>query len=446
MPDFRETLKKAREEEAQKTQRKVTKGIRPDRILRGEIQFGNNGQIVTESKLSLPTSEVERQSNSTVLNTEQSRSKPVSQPGTNPEQSRNKVGTNKEQRKPRKIETRNKPVSQPGTQPGTKSEQSRKKAGTNHGFLSLVGLQKRIVLFIYDLCRSKGERSTGSVSLEHLADSCRTTPEAARVTARRLIEKKLLHRASYKDGRGGWTDYELPEEVYGALFQSESRNKVGTNPEQSGNKPGTQPGTQPGTTSSSSSSKDLDLNKLTNTGDAEVSVLPPEWSAIDTTPIVAIRFGRSQLVQLHQLGKLTSEQVQESIYAFAFDLEVNAKSREINGAALNYFMGILRKGPYAPPGNYEPPEIRQMRLYMEAKEREQKVRLELENRLEAVEFEEWATDLPSDDKTRFVPPSDFAKPGSPGHNAQLREYFRENVWPERKECVLKTKPEQRLER
>jgi len=103
-------------------------------------------------------------------------------------------------------------------------------------------------------------------------------------------------------------------------------------------------------------------------------------------------------------------------------------------------MGILRKGPYAPSANFEPPEIRQMRLYLEAKEREQKIREDLESRLETVEFDEWTAALTFEERTRLVPVTDFAKPGSQGHNAQLKEYFRENVWPERRERVLRGKP------
>ena len=99
-------------------------------------------------------------------------------------------------------------------------------------------------------------------------------------------------------------------------------------------------------------------------------------------------------------------------------------------------MGILRKGPYTAPGNYEPPDVRQRRLYVEAKERERKVREELDARLEAVEFDSWAAGLSSEEKKRIVPPSDFAKPGSQGHNVQLKQYFRENVWPNRREKII----------
>ena len=187
-------------------------------------------------------------------------------------------------------------------------------------------------------------------------------------------------------------------------------------------------------TSSSSSSLNIDLKKLTNTRTSEASeALPPEWTNVDISPLLPIRFGRTQLMQLVQLGKLEAVEVQDSIYAFAFDLEVNEKAKEINGAALNYFMGILRKGPYVAAVNYEPPDVRQRRLYVEAKERERKAREELNVRLESVEFDSWVARLSQEERVRIVPSSDFAKPGSQGHNVQLKEYFRESVWPELRE-------------
>jgi hypothetical protein len=284
------------------------------------------------------------------------------------------------------------------------------------------------------LCRGKGDRNTGAVSLEQLSNACETTSGAAQVTVRRLINKKFLLRVSFKDGRGGWTVYELPESVYSELFQLETQNKVGTNLEQSQNKVISQPRTQPRTSASSSSSlKDLDLNKLTNTGEAEFSVLPAEWTQIDTTPVSEIRFGQNQLLQIFQMGKLSAEQVQESIYAFAFDLEVNERKKVINGAALNFFMGILRKGPYGPPTNYEAPGVRQMRLYLEAKKREQQARSEMETELETMEFNEWVAKLSTEERLQFVPESDFSKLGSQSHNMQLKQHFRESVWLERKE-------------
>ena len=80
-----------------------------------------------------------------------------------------------------------------------------------------------------------------------------------------------------------------------------------------------------------------------------------------------------------------------------------------------------------------------MREYLEAKEREQKIRVDLEARLESVEFDEWAAGLTLEEKIRLVSPTDFAKPGSQGHNVQLKHYFRENLWSGFREGLLRSK-------
>lgn len=336
--------------------------------------------------------------------------------------------------------TGHKPDTQPDTQGDTNRTQTSNKPDTSLAFTQLVGLQRKVLLFIYRSCQIARSRTTEPLTLEHIAKSLNIRTGSVKTTLRRLEEKECICRSDFKNGRGGWSRYELAAHVFTAVLQLETEHKLDTNWAQSEHKLGTQPDTQPDTSpSSSSSSLDIDLNKLTNTAVSDLSGdLPPDWNEIDPSALCPIRFGRPQLVQLIRVGNLTADQVQESINAFAFDLEVNGKSREINGHALNYFMGILRKGPYAPSANYEAPEIRQMRLYLEAKEIEKKVRLDLEGRLESAEFEEWTAALTADEKTQLVPTTDFAKPGSQGHNAQLKQYFRENIWPACRVKALKT--------
>src|SRR5438309_1730772 len=91
-----------------------------------------------------------------------------------------------------------------------------------------------------------------------------------------------------------------------------------------------------------------------------------------------IRFGRHQVAQIAREGKFSPDELQDSIYAFAFDLSENGKAKTITGVPLNYFMGILRRGPYAAPSNYESPEVRQKRLYLESKEKQRKKQQEMD--------------------------------------------------------------------
>jgi predicted transcriptional regulator len=363
-------------------------------------------------------------------NGEQIGNKQASEQATNGEQIGNKRGTALNEKKGKQ-----------GTERVTSAcvnrVQIENKQETKWPFEKLRGHEAQLLQLIFDECHQTGDLLSPPLTLDRIAAFLESRKDTAKTIVYRLTKKGLVRRENSAVGRGGYTRFRLEKELYQALLIRETGNKRRTNREQIDNKQGTQQGTERVTNPPSSSSKELDLNKLTNTEEPVVSILSPEWSQIDTTPISEIRFGRSQLVQLFQIQKLTVEQVQESIYAFAFDLEVNGKKKDINGPTLNYFMGILRKGPYAPPANYEAPDVRQLRLYLEAKKREQQTRLELETQLETVEYDSWVADLPLEERARLVPASDFAKPGSPGHNVQLKQYFRENVWPARREMISK---------
>jgi len=269
--------------------------------------------------------------------------------------------------------------------------------------------------------------------MDHISKNCKTTYHAARKAIQRLEQKEFLKRAEFKVGRSGWTKYEIPDATYQELLQNETEANSRPIRGQTEAKPGTElrPEPRPSAPSSSSSLRSIDL-ETTTTGEAtsaEPRELDTQWQSIDCSPLTELRFGRGQIAQIAQSDRVTPEELQESIYAFAFDLCENQKAKNISGAPLNYFMGILRKGPYTPPANYEDPESRQKRLYLEAKEQQRKKRLELEERLEAVEFEEWLEKQPLEQRALLVPPKDFAKPGGTAHNYQLREYFRENIWP-----------------
>ena len=298
---------------------------------------------------------------------------------------------------------------------------------------ALSGKEALLLNLIFQYCKNAGSLSTENIGSEQLAEYLNVSTKRLNNLVERLLDKRLIEVIKFKPGRGSWRKFRLNDTTYReATICDNASISPATNQHIASISPSISPAISPAKPSSSSSSLDLDLNKLTNTRDPEIAAdLPAEWKGVDTSSLVAIRFGQHQLVQIHRLGMLTVEQVQESISSFAFDLEVNGKSKEINGHALNYFMGILRKGPYAPSANYEAPEIRQMRLYLEAKEREQKIREELEFRLQTLDFNDWISTLTSEEISRMVPPSNFAKIGSQGHNVQLKQYFRENVWPER---------------
>ena len=313
--------------------------------------------------------------------------------------------------------------------------QSEAKVEPTQPLSALVGLQRNVLLYVYSSCRAQGSKTSAPISIENLAETSRSTLSAVRKAAQRLEGKGFVTRANYKDGRGGWTQYAIPDPVYNALLLDETRAKVEPNLGQTRAKVGTEvePQLRP---SLSSSSSFIDSNqnfKTTTTGEVEFFEdgriqLAPEWAAVDFSALADVGFSRAHLTQLVKHGKLSSLEVQDSIHFFAFDLRRNGKGRELKGPPLNFFMGILRKGlPYAPPENYESPEAEARHKYLEGKRRIEERRLAEENELKDLEFAQWRRGLTEPQAIALVP--DPVKDIPRAREASLRLHFDEQVCP-----------------
>lgn len=245
----------------------------------------------------------------------------------------------------------------------------------------------------------------------------------------------MIRRASFRNGRGGWTRYEISQDIFQEILHLESQDKLRTNLGQTPDKLRSQPRTQPRTMVSSSSSL-LDLEKFkTTTGEPELvddanGQLLPDWLVLDFSPLAEIGFTQNHLAQLAKHGRLSATEVQDSIHFFAFDLKRNGKGREIKGPPVNFFMGILRKGlPYAPPENYESPEAEARRKYLEGKRRLEALRHAEDRELRDLEFSEWRRGLSHDELNTIVP--DIVRHMPKAQESSLRAHFDENVWPSR---------------
>ncbi len=250
-------------------------------------------------------------------NQRQSKDKVETQLGPKWRQTRDKVETTNPQ-------TRDKVETQPETQVGTKWRQTRDKLETFAEFSSLVGLQRTLVIFLYGSCKAARSYETEKLSIEHIAKSCETSVSSAKKTLQRLEKKSFLQRIKFKDGRGGWTIYELKNEVFQDLLRAETEDKLGTKWRQSGDKVGTQLETQPRTTPPYSSSINLNIN--TNTIE-----LPENLRRFGISP--------TNLQNLINSGKAPQDVVERSLSALSFDVE-QGKS----GNLANILFGVLGTG------------------------------------------------------------------------------------------------------
>jgi predicted transcriptional regulator len=233
------------------------------------------------------------------------------------------------------VQTKLKPKVEPQPEPlhESKLSQSEAKPEPNGSFESLVGLQRDALIFVFDSCLNFGSKVSGPITISNLAISIRSTVAAARKAVQRLEQKGYIVRAEFKDGRGGWTKYALPQGIYSDLLSIKTRAKVESNLSQTRAKVEPQPEPQPEPKPSYSSSNNLNII-TTNTGESE-------FSAEIILPINLSRFGisKNNLQKLVDDKLCSLELVQKSIEALSFDVE-NGKT----GNLASILFGVLRSG------------------------------------------------------------------------------------------------------
>jgi hypothetical protein len=314
----------------------------------------------------------------------------------------------------------------------TNRQQTENESVVKTSFFSLVGLQRAIVLVIYQTCKISRSHTTDPLTLEFIASQVKTDAKSTKTTLQRLEKKGCIIRAGFKNGRGGWTKYKIPDFLYNEMLNLETINKLTTKWQHSENKVVTQLATELTTTNASSSSLNI---KTTTTSDA--ITLSNEWQKIDIEPLVEFGFTQTHLTQIAQQGKLSTEIVQNSIYAFAFDLKHNNKGKTLKTDAVNFFMGILRNGkPYAPPSNYYSPQEEAMQRYIKKQRELEQKKLELEKTILELAFNEWLATLSVNDKNQIIPSVIRELKSETQNLGALKDHFTKEVWPTKRAEIV----------
>jgi len=382
-----------------------------------------------------------KSSSKVVANRKQSGSKDVVKVVANNEQTVSKVvATNKSSSSPF-LETVSATVSSSVSKVVANNEQTVSKVVATNAVSALVGLQRSILFLIFNECQLNRAEISSPLSLEHVAAHCDSTEKTVKNAIYRLIQKRFISRAHYKDGRGGWTQYKLSKTVFQDILHYETVSKVEANRKQTISKVVAKVVAQPEADFSSSSSYVFNKDLQTTTTDEpelhkdDSAKLPPEWAQVDCSPLSDIGFTKTHLLQIFRQGKLSATEVQDSIHFFVFDLKRNGKGKELNGPPLNFFMGILRKCiPYAPPENFESPVDEARRKTLEFKARKELERQAEEQQLLNLEFNEWRRGLSESELLKLLP--DFARKAGPIQDSALKVHFENNVWPERAQDLL----------
>lgn len=89
-------------------------------------------------------------------------------------------------------------------------------------FYRLVGIQKNIIILICNELKKSRSRITESLTLEHIANTLKCSTGAVKTSIQRLEKKECLIRVEFKNGRGGWSRYEVPDHIYYDFLKNEN--------------------------------------------------------------------------------------------------------------------------------------------------------------------------------------------------------------------------------
>ena len=310
---------------------------------------------------------------------------------------------------------------------------------------TLVGLQKILLCFITENCRSRGLLYTDKMTNELLRELLKTDAHSVKTTVQRLINKGLVIRKEGKRGKGGFTVFEIHEITRNAVIDEQRQINISQqfgsqlkfhNINQMVNDLETKKAT---IFSSSSSYNNIPLTTYNEENREDNPI-------INIEPLNHIGLTYSHIIQLTKQQKLTVDQIQDSINYFAFDLFHNDKAKTLKKDPLNFFIGILRQGiPYTPPSNYESPEAEAMRLYLKSKAETKQINDQLEKEVKENAWQEWLEGLGEFELMEFYVPGEsldsvpekvritLKKRNAVNH---AQQYFESEVWPSKRKEIL----------
>ena len=446
MPSLKDALEKAKIQQQAKEKPKVTKGIRPDMIIGGmEHPKPSKAPIETRDKLETYRSSASKAPAKTVTQnaelselTEDKVETNRGQTGDSVSRSafktEDKVETNWRHNSDGNSQTGDKVESQLETLSETNWRQTEDKLETKSDFSSLVGLQRELVIFFFESCQFNRSSETEKLSIEHIAKSCETSASSVKKTIQRLEDRGFIRRKDFKNGRGGWTVYSLPKDVFQDLMRAQTGDKLRTNWRQSRAKLGTELETQP-RTSLSSSSRDLYSKESSTTQVAQVS---DELGSLDVSSlreygITLETFKRA--VQLHP--NVTIEALSDLAYRLSELLKQPKERAKIHNAR-GFVIKLVEQlaSGVTPLDHIETAHERLMREYAQAAAKKRSDQQGYEESLLQAAFEKWDQETELEAKFQAVPLAQRAPAGSP-RSAIFKEYFREKIWPEERAQLLR---------
>jgi hypothetical protein len=297
--------------------------------------------------------------------------------------------------------------------------------------LSQMGDQKIVVDFIYDQCVWTGSLVTPPITKQQMLAGTGIKSDSLKMSVKRLREKQIIDKDSFKDGKGGWTKYKISEIAYRDL--TNLRKSISLNQNIYAVKVGTNLGTN-----SSSKIVSNNLNKLPILTSEEVGTekyIQGWFKTLDFSkvrPIGPMQVNSSIRNLVEQ--KLDQDDAQNFINRFMSWMSLQTRVNNPLGLFCDKFKEYATEGDSAVLLAVTDEE---RQIEVELAERFEKMRAENEliakHRDESVkrqqddEFEIWIDGLTREEKITLVPTNSYMAENSPAHRAILKQRFIESV-------------------
>ena len=88
-------------------------------------------------------------------------------------------------------------------------------------YIQLKGIQRKLTYYIYQSCKKGKGLISEELSVESLSEYSKTSLWSVKKSILRLMEKGVMSKYKFKNGRGGWTQYKLNQEIFDEIAQLE---------------------------------------------------------------------------------------------------------------------------------------------------------------------------------------------------------------------------------
>jgi hypothetical protein len=334
----------------------------------------------------------------------------------------------------------------------------------------LNGIKKRFLLYVFFKCLKNGSRISENISLIEAAASIGTKHKTLETIVTRLVKEAFILRGGFtKKGPGGYSHFEIPEDIYKQIisnesFQRDSQLAVLNNIENSLQKPNNNitvtlqkhnnnPTNNPTSSATmASSSMYVGTNNTIHTESQNEDTVKDEWSElseIDFSILAPWKISSSIIEQIKKnQWHLTRYQLEDFIERFVIyftEADYAERSKDIQ-RPYSFFLSSIKMISAGQPDSIcdvkTKAEIAQemaIKNRITRLEKEKKDRELLNEKAECLrhgEFEKWYEPLSENERTSLVPPVPAAPYGSPRYKSVALGYFTENIWPPIKNALI----------